>query len=428
MAVLAVAEYQQIHCGDRFDPATKTITLAQHAALEKFAQDYKRRHKVTILQHGPRRSLLTQNFVGIINLGRDQIEVLPKIDRETSVVRQNLAKMIASVWDLELHAGGAASVKRTQDSILELLIQLFCEQLWHTVRRGMVKRYEHRQDNLTVLRGRLAVAAQIRVNLARPDRFMCDFDEFSENNLLNQVIRTALQILMRVARSARNQRHLAELLFCFQDVDILVPSAIQWHLVSTNRLSQRYSPILSMARLFIEGRSPDVVTGDGVGFALLFDMNVLFEHYIGTLARQVLASPERTVSLQGPKRHLAIYANGSAVFELRPDIVVRNDQTITLIVDTKWKQLQPLAYREGVATADIYQMYAYSSKYAVPDVVLLYPHYDRLGEWMPRRAEYLLNEAGVTAHRRIAVSTIDLSDLKTVPTQLKQIFAMPAHV
>lgn len=424
MAVLAIREYQQISCGEKFDPESWTITSAQHAVLERFSAEYQKRFKVTILQHGPRKSLMTQNFVGIINLGRDQIEVLPKIENETSIVRKNLAKMIASVLNLDLHVGGTSLVSKSNDNILEILIQLFCQQLWQAVRRGMVRRYQSQQENLTVLRGRLTVSQQIRLNLARPDRLACEYDEFSENNPLNQVIRAALQILLRVARNQSNQRNISELLFCFQDVDIVVPSTIKWHLVSTDRLSNRYKPILAMARLFIEGRSPDVVTGDGNGFALLFDMNELFESYIGVIARGVFGGRSLTVQVQGPKRHLAKYANGTPVFELRPDIVVSGGGEMEFIIDTKWKRLKEAAYREGVATSDIYQMYAYSSRYLVPDVVLLYPHHGELGDWKPRRAEYWVNDGELPSEckRRIGVSTVDLRDLSTVPGQLRQIF------
>ncbi len=45
----------------------------------------------------------------------------------------------------------------------------------------------------------------------------------------------------------------------------------------TNRLTVRYKPLLSIARLFIEGKSPDVVPGSGDGFALLFDMDQWLE-------------------------------------------------------------------------------------------------------------------------------------------------------
>ena len=425
MAVLALLEYDHIQCGAAFDPAKRIVTVAQHHALERFSESYQRLNKVTVFQHGPRQSLVAQNFVGVINLGRDQVEILPKIEGDVSQVRHNLAAMISTVLDLELYDGDASKVEKSSDSILEILIRLFCDRLWQSIRRGMVRRYESRTDNLTVLRGRLSVTDQIRHNLARPDRLACVFDEFSENNPLNQALKAALRVLSKVAQSQSNHRNIAELIFCFQDVDDVPPATIKWELTSTNRLSARYKPLLALARLFIEGKFPDVVSGAGEGFALLFDMNELFERYVGIIARRVFGAQGLTVSLQGPKRHLARHTNGNPVFELRPDIVASHEGQTAFIIDTKWKRLKEAVYREGITSADVYQMFAYATQYISPDVVLLFPHHNKLGMWEPKRAEYWLNGIGASGdalRQCISISTIDLRNLSTVPSQLSNLF------
>jgi len=425
MAVLALREFERITCGESFDTVNRVVRADQHRALEAFSENYQKQHNVAVFQHGPRRSLVAQNFVGVVNLGRDQVEILPKIEGEVRQVRHNLVKMISVVLDLELYDADITKVDKNTDSILEVLIRLFCQKLWQCVRRGMVRQYETRYENLAMLRGRLSVPAQIRLNLARPDRLACVFDEFSENNPLNQALKTALRVLSKVAKSQENQRNLAELMFCFQDVDDVAPCAINWSKAGTNRLSARFKPVLALARLFIEGKSPDIVSGSGDGFALLFDMNQLFESYVGTVAKRVFSRDGLVVSLQGPKRHLARVSNGSPVFELKPDIVARGEDGIAFIIDTKWKRLKEQAYREGVTSTDVYQMYAYSTQYASPDVLLLYPHHRDLGEWKPRRAEYWVHGAGgsLDLNQRVCVSSLDLRDLRTVPEQLKGMFS-----
>lgn len=424
MAVLELREFERITCGEFFDPEKRVVTAGQHRALEKFSEEYQKQHNVTVFQHGPRKSLVAQNFVGVVNLGRDQVEILPKIEGEVPQVRHNLIRMISTVLDLSLYDSDASKVEKHTGSILEVLIGLFCQKLWQCVRRGMVRQYEVRNENLAMLRGRISMPEQIRLNIVRPDRLACVFDEFSENNPLNQALKAALQVLRRVAKTQENQRNLAELLFCFQDVDDVTPAAIDWSRAGTNRLSTRYKPLLAMARLFIEGKSPDVVSGSGDGFALLFDMNQLFESYVGVVAKRVFAKDGLKVTLQGPTRHLARVASGSPVFQLKPDIVARSGDGIAFIIDTKWKRLKEQVYREGVTSSDVYQMYAYSTQYASPDVLLLYPHHRDLGKWTPRRAEYWVNGVGGNCdwNQRVCVSSLDLRDLSTVPTQLRHIF------
>lgn len=430
MAVLAVQEYQRIQCGDTFDAAARTITPAHHRLLERTCEEYKRRFGASPFEHGPRQCFVAKNFVGVISLGRDQIEVLPKIESETTQVRQSLSSMIATALNMDLHAPGTGQMDHTADSVLEILVRLFCRNMWQMVKRGLVRKYLGQSENLPVLRGRLSVARQIRSNLARPDRLACDFDEFSENNLVNQVLRGALRVLLPVVRSPGNQRNLAELLFCFQEVDDLPLSGIPWDAVSTDRLTRHLQPLLNMARIFIEGRSQDVLSGTNSGYTLLFDMNELFEAYIGAVARKVFSSTSTRVSLQGPIQYLARRTDGGPAFQLKPDIIVADSGQVRFIADTKWKRLKPADFRDGVASSDVYQMYAYSSRYRAPEVVLVYPHHAELGEWKPRRAEYRVDDgtAPSTAPRVIGVSTIDLRDLATVPTQLAEAFASGRQV
>lgn len=420
-AVLRVQEYGRIHCGSAFSPESRTVTLAQHRELERFSESYRRTRGVTVFQNGPRNSLVAQNYVGVIQLGRHQVEVLPKIDGENHEVRHSLVRMVAATLGLTLHADTVSAVERTDHSILEVLIRLYCEQLWLQVRRGMLRRYESREDNLTVLRGRLNVSRQLRHNLARPDRLHCTFDEFCEDNPLNRVLKAALRILLGAARAESTVRSVSELLFCFQDVSDVSPQAINWTQVGIDRLSERYAPLVRMSRLFLEGCSPDLIAGSAVGFAVLFDMNELFEEYVGRQARRVFSKQGLNVALQGPKRHLARALHGGRSFELRPDVVVSHGHQPTVVIDTKWKRLREDAAHESVSSADMYQMYAYAQRYDVDQVILLYPHHSGLGSWKPRRAVYEVGgpAGGVEKRRCVSVSTIDLLNLGSIPAQLE---------
>ena len=330
-------------------------------------------------------------------------------------------RMVSATFDLHLDGESASHIQRSDESLLEVMIRLFCNDLWAAIRRGLVRHYEGREENLVVMRGRLHVAGQLRHNLARPDRLYCAFDEFSEDTALNRVLKATVRLLLEVARSPASTRSLSELLFCFQHVTDIHPGAAQGERAVLNRLSDRYRPLVAVAQMFLRGYSPDVVSGDGYGFAVLFDMNELFEEYVGRQARAALKPFGWNVTLQGPTRHLARSIEGAPAFALRPDIVAWHDGHRPLIIDTKWKRLKEGLHREGVASADAYQMFAYAERYDAGDVVLLYPHHAGLGDWTPQRATYEFGHAHGFGKRRVAVLTVDLTDLKSVRQQLVQI-------
>ena len=283
----------------------------------------------------------------------------------------------------------------------------------------MVRRYEARSDDLPVLRGRLDVARQVRRHFARRDLLACQFDEFSEDNALNQVLKVALVTLLGSVRTAANERSISDLLLCFQDVADVPTPRLRWHHASVDRLTSRYRPLLQLAKLFIEGRAPDVVSGRGHGFALLFDMNELFEKYVGRIVKRMATGSPVGISLQGPSVFLARREGAGQAFKLIPDIVAHEDGRVKWIADTKWKRLDASRNRDGLSSADMYQMHAYARRYRADDVVLIYPHHAELGPWKAHRDRYLLAAEGV--EQRVAVATVDLRDLRSVPAQLKEI-------
>ena len=420
--VLTVTEYQSITRGQVFSSTERTVTASQFLQLEQFNERFEQQRKVKVFQHGPRNSLIAQNFVGVIHLGSFQVEVLPKVHAEESQLRRNLVEMVAGTLKLKLQGGVAGQMERSSHSVLEALVRLYCESLWQALHKGMVKRYETRQDNLVVLRGRLNVAQQLRHNLARPDRLYCSFDEFTPDNELNRVLKLSLRILLSLVKTEKTTRNLAELLMCFDEVSDVAASSLKWEQVVIDRLSEGYAPLVRMARIFIEGYTPDLVSGKSDGFAVLFDMNELFEEFVGRQIQKVTSHTGVRTLLQSPVLPLARLVSGATCFHLRPDIVLMDGSVPKVVLDTKWKRLKVGATNDGLSTADIYQMHAYAQRYSVRNVVLLYPHYPELGPWQPLRNTYsfLPNNDAVRA-QFMSVATIDLEHLNTVPGQLQLI-------
>lgn len=420
--VLRVTEYQAIRKAEAFSASERTVTPVQFQQLERFNERFERQRKIKVFQYGTRNTLVAQNFVGVIHLGAYQVEVLPKIEATEHRIRQNLLQMVASTLNLKLHGNELGLLDRANQSILEVLIRLYCDLLWEAVHKGMVRRYESRQDNLVVLRGRLNMAQQLRHNLARPDRLHCTFDEFTQDNALNRALKAALRVLFRLAKTESSSKSLAELLFCFDGVADMPASAIHWEQVTTDRLSERYAPLIRMARLFIDGATPDLTAGGGDGFAVLFDMNQLFEEYVGKQVQRITAERGLVAKLQGPKRHLAVRDGGASCFELRPDIVVMETGNHLAVIDTKWKRLKSNGVREDISTSDLYQMFAYAKQYQVPSVILLYPHCLELGEWKPCRNSYRFRESGLDdVNHTLHITSLPLDDLKLVRVYLKSI-------
>ena len=63
----------------------------------------------------------------------------------------------------------------------------------------------------------------------------------------------------------------------------------------------------------------------------------------------------------------------ACINQLKPDIVIENDKQI-IIADTKWKLLSEDKTHQGISQSDMYQLFAYGTKYKeCNDMYLIYP-------------------------------------------------------
>ena len=182
-------------------------------------------------------------------------------------------------------------------------------------------------------------------------------------------MRAAIGKLSRLAQAPNNQRALRELSFAYADISEVSPGALRWDLIVLDRTNRRWRELLSLARLFLSDRQQETSAGSIDGHALLFEMNVLFEEYVARLLARALAGTDLRVSAQGGRRD-CLFEEEKGRFRTRPDLIIRRDRRIVLIIDTKWKRITSRIHdtKQGVSQADIYQLMAYGQVYDCPDV------------------------------------------------------------
>lgn len=374
-----------------------------------------------ILVNHPKK-LRAQQVVGVIAADDVTLEILPKIDGNESdaAARRSLVHMLAAVLDLDIVDGGLTDLGWQRDDMLEILIRLFCDRLFEALHRGLPRRYVPHDDDLAALRGRLDVKRQFTVLAASPQRLACRFDELSADIALNQIMKAAVTTLAKVARAPENQRRLAELSFAFADITAVPVKALPWHQVVIDRSNRSWAQLLSLAKLLLGERFQTTSTGDARGFSLLFEMNKLFEEFVGRSLARALAGTGFEVRLQGPRGYaLADLHTGQNRFATKPDITITSRGAPVLVIDTKWKRLKGAIDdpKYGVGQADVYQMMAYAHVYQCERLLLLYPHHGGLGS--EAAGLTCVHQINGTDDSRIAVATLSLSNPKAAVGQLR---------
>ena len=287
-----IREWERIGYGD--DESEIPGPLADRLAAEAQASAFSGLGGEGVLEHG-RKSLRARGVVGVIATSGCQLEILPKIEGagESGVddvkLRERLIHMLAIALDIRIDARGIAQLGWQHDTILKMLIRLYCRKLTDAVRQGIPQQYTEQEDDLPTLRGRLDVTRQFSTLAVSPQKLACRFDARSADIALNQVMRATIGKLSRLAQASDNQRVLRELSFAYIDISDVSPDALRWNLIVLDRTSTRWRELVALARLFLGDRHQQTSAGSVDGYALLFEMNVLFEKYVARLLARALA-------------------------------------------------------------------------------------------------------------------------------------------
>lgn len=395
----------------RFDAANAIpVTAAEQLVRVGKAASDRLPGKPAVFDFG-RDALAAKQVVGVVQADGVSCEILPKIDREadpaaTSKLRRQLVHMLSVAYDLPIADGPPAILGTQGETLLEILIGLFARSLAEVVRRGMPRQYIEHEEDLPTLRGRLDIIRQFTTLAVAPDSLACRFDALSSDIMLNRIMKTTITHLAAVSNSAVNQRLLRELAFAYADITAVPPCDLDWAVV-IDRSNARWRQLLALAKLLLGGRYQTTSHGEGQGFALLFEMNSLFERYVALLLGRVALAHGLELTAQGGQRPCLKSEEGDVLFHTYPDIQLYSNGQVTIVLDTKWKRLDPVTAQDakrGVSQADVYQMMAYAKLYRCRELVLLYPHHSELGRDV-MAAHYAMLPLSA---ERLTVASVDL--------------------
>ena len=258
-------------------------------------------------------------------------------------------------YDIKLENEDIASCKNENHNILEVFIQLFAQRLFKEFKSGVYKEYITEQDNLTTLRGKYLINENLKYNHIK-NKIYCEYDEFSENNELNQFFLYAVKTLLKYTKNKKLLKQCELVLdgIEYREFDI---NTLQIHF---SRLNKRFQSSFEFAILLLSKSIP-LFSQDKQSFAFLFDMNDLFESFIA----KVYADIDSSTETQTQKN----FGN----LQLIPDII-----TSGMIIDTKYKKVKT---KKELSVADKYQMFVYGTNFEMNETMLLYPkHIDDIYE------------------------------------------------
>ncbi|WP_462111834.1 McrC family protein [Campylobacter concisus] len=303
-----------------------------------------------------------RNYVGVLQTKSGlTIEILPKIADKTDTDKSKAVfiKMLRTLKNFPFKSSNLASLKTQNLPLLEIFISMFLYELEALVKKGIKSDYVVLEENLNFLKGKLSINEQIKRNSVHKERFYVGYSEFLSDIKINRIIKTTLKFLYKKSNSSKNQQKIRELLFIFDEVSECEDYKNFFAKPVINRQVKHYEQTLLWCKIFLLGNSFTPHKGDDLALALLFDMNALFESYVGNFIKKSFPG----TILQHSEKHLVEEPKS---FKLRPDIFLKGK----FIADTKWKIIKS---KDDISQADLYQLYAYGKKHECSNLYLIYP-------------------------------------------------------
>ncbi|MEM6316869.1 MAG: hypothetical protein AAF960_04325 [Bacteroidota bacterium] len=315
------------------------------------------------------RGIKLSHYVGIIQVGDLTIEILPKADRSAN---QNAAKwqgvlleMLRYCRLLPIESAGLGQVRLASNTILDLYVRRFLESVQSLINKGLPRKYLGQKSNEKVLKGRLDLPTHLRKNGHRSERFWVQYQSFAYDHLFNQMLLAALKTLDRLYLKSDLKWLVKQALATFPVVSDRWLSPSDFERLFQNSLYQEHRFLMEWSRLILLNFSPDIRYGQHHLFALLFDMNQLYEEYVFWQLKR-LENERITVRRQTSRPFWQRRT-------IRPDLVVQVDDTI-FVLDTKWKLLSsnPRTGKQP-PIEDLKQLYIYCQYFSASKGILLYP-------------------------------------------------------
>jgi len=292
-----------------------------------------------------------RHYCGIVSVEGEDFYILPKVAQDKEMDLEIFMRMLLVAYGMEVEKADTAASGAQKHRLFQALIDLFARTLLRQLQMGLYREYVTMNDRLRALRGRYLVAENALRSFDRT-AIACEYDEFSADNSVNRFLFFAVRYLIPFADNAKNLR-LIEAVFeetAYRRHD--VGRLPEFHY---SRLNERFRESVEMARWLLRHLMPIFAAGKR-SFAFLFDMNELFEAYVGALVKRI----ESSARLQVERN----FGN----LKLKPDILIEN----RLIIDTKYKRVKS---RDEISAADKYQMFAYGKNFGVDRVILIYPDF-----------------------------------------------------
>jgi len=257
-----------------------------------------------------------RDVIGLVRVGEKQIRINPKIP-------MGHFSYIANRSDLAPRLSPTATHVDKGLDFAEVVARWCVEAAEKLLKQGLRKDYTDQTDELDQVLGTIHPLETTMLIYAGVPRAVCSFQEFTENTMLNRVVKAAcLKVAQMGLIDSGLRARARQVAYRMDNVGLLQPNDLR---VQLDRLTANYDRLLSLSRLVLAGLGLTVAAGRHIGTAFLIRTPKLIEDGLRSILKQSLKDIKVT------KRRLML---GDSGLSINPDLVFGNTLAIA---DVKYR-------------------------------------------------------------------------------------------
>jgi len=247
------------------------------------------------------------------------------------------------------------------DDIHDLFAEILSQGISNQLKQGLHREYIAINETLSTLRGKLNLNDTIRQRIGRRQQLACEYDEYSENCVFNQILKTTCHALIQHpdVKGERKQK-LRRLMAYFCNVDLIDISTVKWSSLRFDRNTRTYQMLLYLCH-FLQ-KSMLLTTEEGNYKVASFtddNMNRLFEKFVLEYYRKKysgLRAEAAQIDWNIDKR----LSDMNILPIMQTDVMLHLKER-TLIIDTKYysKTMQQHFGKTTIHSHNLYQIQSY---------------------------------------------------------------------
>lgn len=173
---------------------------------------------------------------------------------DKNILIKNIYYMLAYAFQVLKRNNYASIASEKFEHIEDLFAEILSRGISYQLKQGLYREYVPRTESLPTMKGKIDITKTIKHRIQCQQILSCEFDELSENNIFNQILKTTISILLQekiVAKERKNK--LKKVLPFFVNINTIEPSIVKWNTLYFQRNNQTYKMLMNICYFVLEG-------------------------------------------------------------------------------------------------------------------------------------------------------------------------------